>query len=328
MIRGFLVWLGCAAVLLTSAVGEPQTRENVPKIGLVRTSGRPNAPDARTEAFRRGLRDLGYVEGQNVVLELRWVEGQDKRLPDIMAELVRLPVDVIVTSGTPAAEAAMKATQTLPVVVAAAGDFVGAGLVRSLSRPGGNVTGTSDLTAELSGKRLELLREIVPGLSRVAVLWNGANPGALRTWQETQAAAKALGIQVQSLDVRRVAELEAAVGAAARERAGALVVVQDPFTVFNLARIAEVVGKTRLAAVHGGREFAEGGGLVSYGANIAELFYGAARFVDKILKGAKPADLPVQQPTTFELVINLKTAKALGLTIPRSLLLRADDVIQ
>ena len=264
---------------------------------------------------------------RSVLREVRWVDDQDARLPTIMVELVRLPVAVIVTSGTPAAEAARNATSTLPIVVAAAGDFVGAGLVRSLSRPGGNVTGTSDLTAELSGKRLELLREIVPGLSRVAVLWNGANPGAIRTWRETQAAAKELGIQLESIDVRRISDLQAAVNGA-RVRAGAFVVVQDPFTVFNVSRIVEVINHTGLPAVYGGREFAEAGGLVTYGANIAELFYAAARFVDKILKGARPADLPVQQPTTFELVINLKTARALGLRIPQSVHMSATAVIE
>jgi len=317
-----------AGSLLAAPRGaKAQQAGKVYTIGLVRAVDRPRRPDARTEAFRRGLRELGYVEGQNLLLEIRWVEGHDERLPEIMTELVRLPVDVIVTSGTPAALAAMHATATLPIVVAAAGDFVGAGLVRSLSRPGGNLTGTSDLTAELSGKRLELLREIVPGLSRVAVLWNGANPGALRTWQETQAAAKVLGMQVQSVDVRRISDVEDGVRVA-RERTSAIVVVQDPFTVLNRSRIAEVIQKAKLPAVYGGGEFAEAGGLVSYGASIVELFYGAASFVDRIFRGAKPADLPIEQPTKFELVINLKTAKALGLTIPPSLLQRADQVIE
>jgi putative ABC transport system substrate-binding protein len=284
--------------------------------------------DARTEAFRRGLHDLGYVEGQNAMLEIRWVEGRDERLATIMAELVALGVTVIVTSGTPAAQAAMKATRTIPIVVAAAGDFVGAGLVNSLSRPGGNVIGTSDLTADLSGKRLELLRDVVPGLSRVAVLWNGANPGAIRTWQETQEAAKTLGMHVHALDVRQLAEVDAAIATASRERAGAFVVIQDPFTVFNRSRIVQIVQRSRLPAVYGSNDFAEVGGLISYGANIIHLFYRAAGFVDRILKGARAGDLPVEQPTKFELVINMKTARALGLTIQRSLLLRADQVIE
>ena len=323
-VRGTILAIG---LLLTPVLVGAQTGGKIYTIGVVRTAGQPGAPDPRTEAFRRGLRDLGYIEGRNVRLEIRWLEGHDERLPKIMAELVHLPVDVIVTSGTPAAAAAMHATATLPIVVAAAGDFVGAGLVRSLSRPGGNVTGTSDLTAELSGKRLELLREIVPGLSRVAVLWNGANPGALRTWEETQAAAKVLGMQVQSVDIRRISDVESAVRIA-RGQTGAMVVIQDPFTVLNRSRIADAAQKAKLPAVYGGSEFAETGGLVSYGANVVELFYGAASFVDKILKGAKPADLPVEQPTKLELVINLKTAKALGLTIPPSLLLRADQIIE
>ncbi len=280
------------------------------------------------EAFRQGLRELGYVEGQNIVIEYRWAEGRAERLPDLAAELVSLKVDIIVAAGTPAPLAAKHATRTIPIVMSSAGDPVGSGLVASLARPGGNVTGLSTFTRELAAKRLQLLKEVVPGVSRVAVLWNAANPYAVLNMRETQAAARTLGVQVQSLEVRGPDDFENALPAAIKGRAGALIVVDDPLTYLYRMRIADFAARNRLPATYGFREFAEAGGLMAFGANLADLYRRAAIYVDKILKGAKPAELPVEQPTKFELIINLKTAKALGLTVPQSVLVRADEIIQ
>jgi putative ABC transport system substrate-binding protein len=280
------------------------------------------------EALRQGLRDLGYTEGQNVVIEYRFSEGRDERLRDLAAELVRLKMDVIVTAGIPPALAVKRATTAIPIVVAGASDLVGAGLVASLARPGGNLTGTSSLTAELSGKRLELLKEVLPRLSRVGALWNQLNPGAVGTWEETQAAARVLRLQLLPLPVRSPDNLEGAFTTAVKGGAEALVVIQDTLTIAHRMRIAQLAARSRLPAVYGSNEFVEAGGLMGYGANQPDLFRRAATFVDKILKAAKPADLPVEQPTKFELVVNLKTAKALGVTIPRSILVRADHVIE
>ncbi len=288
----------------------------------------PSATPHLVEAFRRGLRDLGYVEGQNVAIEFRWAEGRLERLPDLAAELVRLKVDVIVAQGTPGPLAAKQATRTIPIVMAAAGDPVGAGLVASLARPGGNVTGLSLQVPELGGKRLQLLQEVVPGVSRVAVLWNAANPYPALVVRETELAARTLGVQLQSLEVRGPDDFETAFQAATRGHAGALITVDDPLTVNQRARIVDFAGKSRLPAMYGVREFVDAGGLMAYGAHVPDMWRRAATYVDKILKGAKPADLPVEQPTRFELVVNMKTAKALGLTIPQSVLIRADQVIQ
>jgi len=280
------------------------------------------------DAFLQQLRELGYVEGQNIVIEYRSAEGRAERLPDLAAELVNLKVDVIVAGGTPPPLAAKHATRTIPIVMAAAGDPVGSGLVASLARPGGNVTGLSTFTPELAGKRLQLLKEVVPGVSRVAVLWNAANPYAALVTRETEAAARKLGVQVQSLEVRGPDDFEHALPAAIRGRAGALIVVDDPLTFLYRMRIADFAARNRLPAMYGFREYAEAGGLMAFGANLADLYRRAATYVDKILKGAKPADLPVEQPTKFELVINMKIANALGLTIPQSVLVRADEIIQ
>ena len=324
--RAFLTALG-GSFLAAPLAAEARQAGKVPRIGLLR-DGTPAQRAPMDIAFRQALRDLGYVEGQNVVIEARYTGEQIGRLPEIAAELVRLKVDIIVTSGTPGAKAAKAATTSIPIVVAAAGDFVGAGLVASLSRPGGNVTGTSDLTPELSGKWLELLKEIIPGVTRVGVLWNGGNPGAVRTWDEIRAAAHTLGLELQSLKVRGLDDLETAFARAATARVPGLVVAQDPFTVIHRRTIVRLAARHRLPAVYGGSLYVEAGGLISYGSDQLELWRRAALYVDKILKGAKPADLPVEQPTKFELVINLKTAKALGLTIPQSLLQRADEIIQ
>ena len=281
------------------------------------------------KAFRQGLRDLGYVEGQNIAIEYRWAEGRFERLPDLAAELVRLKVDVIVSVVTQASLAAKNATRTIPIVMVAAGDPLGSGLVASLARPGGNVTGPSSMLAELAGKELELLKETVPNVSRVAVLWNPANA----VWQAqmlraTEVAARALGLQLQLLEARGPDELEGAFAAMTRERASALLVQVDVIFALHARRIADLAAKRRLPAMYGSREHVEAGGLISYAPNVPDVFRRAATYVDKILKGAKPADLPVEQPTKFELVINLKTAKALGLTIPQAVLIRADEVIR
>ena len=283
------------------------------------------------EAFLQGLRDLGYVEGRNVVIEYRDAEGKLERLPALAAELVALKVDVIVAASTLAALAAKQATRTLPIVFAAAGDPVASGLVTSLARPGGNVTGLSILAPELVGKCLELLKQAVPGVSRVAVLWQ---PGALgeRTekdmLKEAEVAARALGVRLQFVEARGPADFDRAFSDMTRARAGALTVLASVMFFSERRRLVDLAAKNRLPAVYPLREFVDAGGLMSYGPNVADLFRRAATYVDKILKGAKPADLPVEQPTKFELVINLKTAKALGLTIPPSLLARADEVIE
>jgi putative ABC transport system substrate-binding protein len=284
------------------------------------------------EAFRQGLRDLGYVEGRNLAIEYRDAEGKAERLPALAAELVALKVDVIVTGGgTPTALAAKQATRTIPIVFAGVADPVTSGLVTSLARPGGNVTGSSNLTPELVGKRLEQLTQAVPGVSRVAVLWQ---PGGLgqRTEKDmlkgAEVAALAVGVRLQFVEARGPENFDRAFSDMTRARAGALTVLPSNMFINERTRLVDLAAKHRLPAVYGLREFVDAGGLMSYGPNLADLSRRAATYVDKILKGAKPGDLPVEQPTKFELVINLKTAKTLGLTIPPSLLQRADEVIQ
>jgi putative ABC transport system substrate-binding protein len=291
---------------------------------LERTSTAINA--ANLEGFRQGLRELGYVEGKNFVLEYRSADGRDERFPGLAAELVRLPVDLMVTRGTPAALAAKNATGTIPVVMTGVSDPVGQGVVASLARPGGDVTGLNTLISELFGKRVGLFKELVPGATRVAVLFNMGNPSSPPAWKEVETAARSLGIQPQLFDVRKAEDLGPAFESAIRQRADALVVGQDTLTQANQRLIVELAAKHRLPAIYASMEFA--GGLVIYGVNYPDHYRRAATFADKIFKGAKPADLPIEQPTKFELVINTKTAKALGLTIPPLLLLRADQVIQ
>jgi len=280
------------------------------------------------QAFRLGLRDLGWVEGKNISIEHRFAEGRHDRLPDLAADLLRLKVEVIVASTAPAALAAQKASRAIPIVVAAAGDPVATGLGESLARPGGNVTGLSPMTAELGGKRLELLTELVPRLSRVAVLWNPQGVGSPLYWKEIQLPARQLGIQLHSLEVRSSNDFDQAFEDATSARAGALFVTGDPVITTNLRRIAGLAAKSRLPSIFQWSEFADAGGLVTYGPDRADLWRRAATYVDKILKGAKPGDLPIDRATRFELVINLKTAKALGITIPQSVLFRADRVIE
>ena len=327
--RTFLA--GTGAVLLAPPLAvEAQQAGKVARIGSLSLNMVPNRH--LQEAFRQGLRDLGYVEGRNVVIETRDAEGKPERLPALAAELIALKVDVIVTGGgTPPALAAKQATKTIPIVFASAPDPVTDGLVTSLARPGGNVTGSSNLNPELVGKCLEQLTQAVPGVSRVAVLWQ---PGFMdeRTDRDmlkaADIAARALGVRLEIVEARGPADIDRAFSKMTRARAGALTVLPSAMLFTERRRLVDLAAKNRLPAVYVQREFVEAGGLMAYGPNLADLFRRAATYVDKILKGAKPGDLPVEQPTKFDLVINLKTAKALGLTIPPSLLGRADEVIQ
>jgi len=285
-------------------------------------------PEPLLEAFREGLRDLGYREGRDVVLEVRWAEGQVDRLTDLAVELATLKVDVITTLSTPAALAARRATTTIPIIFTGVGDPVGSGVVPSLARPGGNVTGVSVLATELSGKRLEILREIVPKASRLAMLWNDTNPSMVLRARETELAAATLGVTIQSVGVHTLTDFDSAFRAIETERPAALLTLVDPFTRLHRKRIVDFAAQRRLPAIYESREFVDAGGLICYGPSLTALQRRAAAYVDKILRGAKPADLPVEQPTTFELVINLKTAKGLGLTLPPALVLRADQVVE
>ena len=316
--------LGFLAVPLSVDSQQPA---KIPRIGFV-ASGSPSTNPHLIEAFRQGLRGLGWAEGQNLAIEYRWAEGRLERLPDLASELVRLKVDMIVAVATPGAGAARHATGTIPIVMVGVGDPVGLGYVASLARPGGNVTGLSSLTVDLGPKRLGLLKETIPRASRVNVMWNPGDPARALEFKETQAAAGSLGLRLHPTEVRSLDEIEGAFAAMARDRTDALIVQQDPFTIAHRARIADLAVKGRLPAISTFREFPEAGGLMAYGANLADLYRRAATYVDKILKGARPADLPVEQPMRFELVINLNTAKALRLTIPPSILIRADQVIQ
>ena len=281
------------------------------------------------EAFRQGLQENGYKEGQNVVVESRWADGQYDQLTGLTMDLVRQKVDVIVAATTTPAQAAKKTTATIPIVFLIIADPVAQGLVTSLARPGGNATGLASTAGpEIYGKMLELLKEAVPGLTRVALLWNPASPFGALFVREVESAARSLGVQVKAIEGRRPEEFENAFGAAVRERAGGLVVTPDPMFIAHRARLADLAARSRLPAVYGVRQHAEAGGLMVYTADFTDLYRRAGGYVARILKGAKPGDLPVEQPTKFELVINLKTARALGLTIPQSVLLRADQVIQ
>jgi putative ABC transport system substrate-binding protein len=315
-------------LLLTSLVAEAQQARNMPRIGVLETASFSARDRASRSAFHQRLHELGYAEGQNIAFEMRSADGRTERLRGLAAELAALRVDVIVTMGTPAAVAARDATSTIPIVMAIATDPVGAGLIPSLGRPGGNVTGLANLDAELTGKRLETLKAAVPGLSRVVILWNPANPAHRPALGDTESVAHALGVRLHPVEARDSSELGDALSTMRRDRAGGLVLLADSLFSTHRARILDFAAKHRLPAIFWQSGFAEAGALMSYGTSYPDLFRGAANYVDKILKGAKPADLPVEQPTKFELVINLKTAKALGLTIPQTLLLRADQVIQ
>jgi putative ABC transport system substrate-binding protein len=318
---------GLLAAPLSTAAAQP--REKVPRVGYL-SPGSPSdlARQRRFEAFRQGLRELGYVEGQTIAIEPRWAEGKYARYSALAADLVRLKVDVIVAVGGRATQDAQQATRTIPIVLSVVIDPLGSGLVASLARPGGNVTGLTIMASDVVGKQFEVVKEVVPKVSRVALLWNPANPGSAPQVREAEGAARALGVRLQTLEARDPQEIDSAFAAMTKERAGALVVLSDAILLNQRRQIAELAAKSRLPAVYTLREHAEAGGLMAYGANPLDLERRAATYVDKILKGAKPADLPVEQSTKFELIINLKTAKALGLTMPQSLLQRADQVIE
>ena len=327
MDRRTFISTAAGAVLVKTFPADAQSSTKVPRIGVLYT-GTPSTASQSSEAFRQGLREQGYVEGQNIVVEQRFGDGKPERLTELAAELVRLKVDMIVTSTDEAIVAVKRQTQTIPIVMIASTDPVGTGFVSSLARPGGNLTGFTSINPELSAKKLELLREAVPGLSRVAIMWNPDIRGALLDYKATEEAARSLRLQLQSVEVSRADDIDRAFSALTTGRAEALIVVPSTLTLDNRGQIASLAQKNRLPSIYGGRAFAEAGGLMTYGSNLAERWRRAATYVDKILKGAKPGDLPVEQPTKFELVINMKTAKALGLTLPPSLLRRADEVIQ
>jgi putative ABC transport system substrate-binding protein len=320
-----LLLLLLAAPLGMAAAQSPQ---KVPRVGYLKGGSASDPMRQRwLEAFRQGLRELGYVEGQNIAIESRWTEGKDDRLPALAADLVRSKVDVVVAETGAATRAAQQATRTIPIVMSLVNDPVGSGLVASLARPGGNVTGLTIMSPDLVGKQLELLKEVVPKMSRVALLRHPDNPASAAQLREAEAAAQALGLRLQTLEARSPQEIDGAFAAMTRERAGALLVIPDTLFWSQRRQIVELAVKRRLPSMRIGEAYAEAGGLMSYGPSYLDLERRAATFVDKILKGANPADLPVAQPTKFELVINLKTAKAIGLAIPQPLLQRADQII-
>src|SRR6266508_143629 len=309
---GLAVILAVGLTLASLGTAAAQRPEKVPRVGYL-SPGSSSDPARlrRFEAFRQGLRELGYVEGQSITIESRWAEGKYERYSALAADLVRLKVDVIVAVGGRATQDAQQATRTIPIVMSVVIDPLGSGLVASLARPGGNVTGLTIMASDLVGKQFEVLKEVVPKVSRVALLWNPANPGSAPQLRAAEVAARALGVRLQTLEARVPQEIDSAFAAMTKERAGALVVLSDAILLNQRRQIAELAAKSRLPAVYALMEHAEAGGLVGYGANPLDLERRAATYVDKILKGAKPGDLPVEQPTKFELVINLKTAQAL-----------------
>src|SRR5713101_7737568 len=324
--------IGLAVILALSFFVAPlaveaQTAGKVYRIGVLETLS-ATLNTGNLDAFRQGLRELGYVEGQNFVIEYRSADGRPERFPGLATELVRLKVDLIVTRGTPAVLAAEKATGSIPIVMATSADPTRFGIVSSLARPGGNVTGLSTIAVELAGKRLELLKEAIPRIARIAQLANMSSPASVSQWRQIEVAARSLGLEPQLLDVRAPEDLARAFDTAIKQRADALHVANDTLTQTNLRRIVDLSAKHRLPSIFGSRDFVDAGGLMAYGPNFTDLYRRAATYVDKIFKGAKPADLPVEQPTKFELVVNLKTAKALGLTIPQTVILQADQVIE
>jgi len=322
-------WWGALAISLGlafgAASGQAQQPNKVPRIGFV-TAGSRSTIAARIEAFRQGLRDLGYTEDKSIVIEWRFAQGKPDRIAELVAELVRLKVDLILSAGSAVTGPAKEATRTIPIVMAQDTDPLGNGFVASLARPGGNITGLSNVAPEISGKRIEILKELVPKLSRVAVLGMSSNPGNALSLRETELAAHSLGLQTSFLDIRHSKDVESASRSAAMEHAEAILVLNFP-PLFR-KDIRELAAKRRLPAIYFESSFVDEGGLMSYGASLADLDRRAAIYVAKILKGAKPADLPVEQPTKFELVINLKTAKQIGLAIPGNVLARADRVIR
>jgi len=319
-----MVAIGASALAAPLACFAQPQRSRTARIGVLEST---STSTNQRELLLTGLRELGYVEGKNIIIEERWAEGKYERLPTLAAELVQMKVDVIVAAGSPAVQAAKQATTSIPIVMARIGDPIGSGFVASLSRPGRNITGLSNINVEVSSKYLELLRAAVPKLSRVTVFGNPGNPNHPDFLKRIQATAKTTGVKVSPVEASTASQIAAAFGTMKKERAGALIVLPDPFFRAQARRIAELAAQHRLPTMFFIGETVEAGGLMSYGPNLAEQYYRAATYVDKILKGAKPGDIPVEQPTKFELVINMKTAKALGLTM-QDLLFRADKVIE
>jgi ABC-type uncharacterized transport system substrate-binding protein len=321
------VWLLATVLLTTAPPAEAQQPTKIPRVGYL-VANFPSTNPARNEAFRQGLRELGYVEGKSIVIEWRYAEGKPDRLPALAAELVRLKVDVIVTAGPASTRPAKEATSTIPIVMGFDNDPVGSGVVASLARPGGNITGLSTLAPEISGKQLELLKEIVPRLSLVAVLGTSTEPGNAQALREVELAAGAFGVHLQHPDVRDSKDIETAFRAASKGRADAILMLNSPVLNPHRTQVVNLAVKSRLPVIYGQPEFVETGGLMTYSVSFTELFRRAATYVDKILKGRTPAELPVEQPTKFEFIINLKAAKQIGLTIPPNVLARADKVIK
>jgi putative tryptophan/tyrosine transport system substrate-binding protein len=323
--RDFMAALGGAAAWPLAAHAQQSAR--LPRVGILWPN--PLAASGHfVEAFRQGLRELGYVEGQNINIEFRSAEGRLERLPDLAAELVHLPVDVIQTATSPTIRAAQQATRTIPIVMGNSQDPVSEGFVASLARPGGNITGLTLFSPDLASKRLQLLKDVVPKLTRVAALWNVDDPALALSLRETMAAAHTLRLEFRSLGVRGPSEFETAFRTATQENAGALIVLEDLLTFRYRAEVAKLANGGRLPTMYGLREFAEAGGFIAYGPNLAQIYTRSATYVDKILRGAKPADLPVEQPTRFELIINLKAVKAVGIQVPPTLIALADEVIE
>ena len=322
-----LICLVAALLLTTAPIAGAQQAKKAPRVGVLLALPHAAISD-RIEAFREGLRELGYIEEKTVVVEYRYADGKFDRLPDLATELARLKVNVIVTGGPTATRPAKKATSTIPIVMAQDTDPVGNGFVASLARPGGNITGLSNYHPDLSGKQLELLKEVVPGLARVAVLENSKEPGNAQALKETKLAGAALNLKLQFLDVLDLQDIETAFHAATKQRADALLVLSSPIATSRRAQVAQLAIKNRVPTMYQVSESVEAGGLLTYGVSTADLWRRSANYVDKILKGAKPADLPVEQPTKFEFIINLKAAKQIGLTIPPNVLARVDRVIR
>jgi ABC-type uncharacterized transport system substrate-binding protein len=322
----FCVVIGVLLVALSLPAGAQQPRK-IARIAFLGTASASVVAE-RVDAFREGLRKLGYLEGKNIVIEYRFGEGKSNEVSSIAVELVRSKVDVIVTAGPAATRSAKEATVTIPIVMGNEGDPVGSGFVESLARPGGNITGLSNFAPEISGKQLEILKDIVPKLSRVAVLGISTNPGNAQALKEIELAAGVLGVQVQYLEVRVPQDIEIAFRSMGKGRADAVLALQNPVITFDRREVVKLAVKNRIPAIYHSIEFVEDGGLITYSVSITDLFRRAATYVDKILKGAKPADLPVEQPTKFEFIINLKAAKQIGLTIPPNVLARADKVIK
>jgi putative ABC transport system substrate-binding protein len=319
LIVGSVVALAALAACASPFAGPPR----VARVGVLSA-----VPLAMHEAFRQGLRDLGYVEGRSLILEFRYSSGSEPSFDALAAELIALPVDVLVAGNTPAAQAASAATSTVPIVLASATDPVGQGLVESLARPGGNITGIGNFVSKLTAKRLELLQEAVPGVSQVAVLWNASNPGTQASWRDAQAGAAVLGLGLRSYELHSAADIEPAFAAAVRDGAQALMTLDDYLVNTHRQQLVDLAAESRLPAIYGVREFAHSGGLMAYGANRADLWRRAASYVDRILRGTPPGAIPFEQPSRLDLVVNLRTAQALGLNLESSLLLQADEVLR